>query len=102
MARSKLTQKFIVVRGHLAFPLDMLRYDACYPDTEQDSLAMTRTIIDRSNMTWVVLRQDEERSHQAANWTPARWRSFGWEVVLVEQERGRAQEFAEQERRRSY
>ena len=63
-----------IVRGKGAFPLDMLRYDKCYPLKESFSRdfrdGRTDTVID------VLLRVDMDRSL-----TPDRWKSFGWEIV---------------------
>lgn len=97
MTRKAQAQKYLVVRGHLSFPVDMLRYDMCYPDSEEDSLAILRTIIDRQNMTWVVLRQDASVSRSLSSVTAARWQSFGWDVVAIESERHVAREFARTE-----
>lgn len=70
------------VRGDMAFPLDMLRYDACHP-TSQESVAE----IDAS-------LQREERAGRRSAGKPfvvklasyvgapeaKRWSSFGWRV----------------------
>jgi len=64
------------VEGAGEFPLDMLRYDGCYPRTEEDA--------NRA--------QDRERGRRQVEctkpmcpsyWRPkaARWESFGWKVI---------------------
>tara|TARA_Y100001951_G_C11105105_1_gene164264 strand:+ start:93 stop:377 length:285 start_codon:yes stop_codon:yes gene_type:complete len=63
-----------IVRGKGAFPLDMLRYDKCYPLDGSFSGVFrngrTDTLID------VRLRSDKDRLL-----TPDRWNSFGWGIV---------------------
>jgi hypothetical protein len=68
------------VKGKGHFPMDMLRYDGCFPRDsrdverltyfEQDDPARTITLITRTTLKV---------------WTPtaARWASFGWQVVEV-------------------
>jgi len=57
-----------IVRGKGIFPLDMLRYDKCYP--LKSLPRRTDTVVD------VLLRVDMDRAL-----TPERWSSFGWEIV---------------------
>jgi hypothetical protein len=65
------------VEGSGPFPFDMLRYDACWPASENDSAVLER--MDR-----------EARRHRTVftltlattvHVTEARWESFGWKVV---------------------
>lgn len=59
------------VRGKGDFPIDMLRYDQCWPKSESpDVPAMTRTREERS-LTLVGLCSPTED----------RWASFGWRVT---------------------
>lgn len=60
------------VRGSGEFPLDMLRYDACWPATEMDSATASDHERDRRR---VNLRTASPNSP-----TPERWESFGWKV----------------------
>jgi hypothetical protein len=63
-----------VVRGTSSFPLDMLRYDCCYP-ASQDGVS---NMIGRGGSTReVTLKADSPP-------TPGRWASFGWQVVKEE------------------
>jgi len=67
----------VTVPPHAEFPLDMLRYDQCYPATENDSALILRTT-DRSRDTNAIT---VERSSTSSQWsvafTVARWQSFG-------------------------
>jgi len=72
--------RFVVtVTGSNPFPVDMLRYDAAFPRTEEDShkIAVDMYSGGMEPRTVQVLT-DQFWKH----WTPAvdRWRSFGWRV----------------------
>jgi hypothetical protein len=66
------------------FPIDMLRYDACYPNTSTDASS-----IDLSINQDCIYNYNEigpiELIHMASNrnWKPTfkRWESFGWKVI---------------------
>ena len=66
------------------FPIDMLRYDRCYPYTKDDSRKISedmRTIDETGNLESItVSRADSEI------WKPAteRWKMYGWDVVKHE------------------
>jgi hypothetical protein len=64
------------VEGDGRFPVDMLRYDACWPHWEQDAYAITND--DYSERRRVVLE-----THRAAAPTARRWESQGWRVVGI-------------------
>lgn len=66
-----------VVRGSLAFPIDMLRYDACTPATEEDSHTIERTLSHENEGAVEVTLRFRTLP------TVARWASFGWTVVAV-------------------
>jgi hypothetical protein len=66
--------KFVVV-GASSFPIDMLRYDFCFPDTQQDVNAMD---VRGSRCVTLVSRA----AHDGVP-TRDRWKSFGWEVIEV-------------------
>jgi hypothetical protein len=66
---------FLVVEGSGSFPLDMLRYDACFPYEQTDSGA-----IERTGRRRVVLIRRGVNEHAGSE---ARWTSFGWKVVLA-------------------
>lgn len=70
-----------VVEGSGIFPIDMLRYDSCWPDGSEaveDILAEYPS--DRAFKTRRVRLRciGEFKTHRV---TEARWRSFGWTVV---------------------
>lgn len=62
------------VEGHDAFPLDMLRYDNCWPKAETDSAILERSHRERGNHHYVI------RVSGLRKPTEARWLSFGWKV----------------------
>ncbi len=69
------------VIGHGQFPLDMLRYDACFPYTGEDA-----SLLDWQNMGEFrreVRAVNLVHYSDSARWEPtvARWESFTWRVV---------------------
>ncbi len=73
--KTKTTE--FTVEGRGAFPTDMLRYDACYPNSSEDVLSMMIRPGDKRYLKnrKVTLRTD------FGDITPARWASFMWHVV---------------------
>ncbi|MBP7934223.1 MAG: hypothetical protein KA354_06195 [Phycisphaerae bacterium] len=72
--------RFEVV-GHVPFPIDMLRYDSCFPATVQDSKAITESLEGpHSSMKTVALVCLTHKT----DWRPAadRWRACGWTIRL--------------------
>ena len=72
------TSKFVVEgRGH--FPIDMLRYDACWPRTQEDVTALNDYWSEKPRR--VVLSS----AHKLKGYRPTstRWSSFGWTVVEI-------------------
>jgi len=66
-----------------SFPIDMLRYDSCYPDSQDDVNRIVatldyrrRTVKDEAHVISVIHVGDK-------GWTPTdeRWKSFGWKVI---------------------
>jgi hypothetical protein len=73
------------VTGRGRFPLDMLRYDACYPSDQEAATLMDHTFAyggfkGDPNPTSIKLR-----SRTGAP-TPERWSSFGWKVSDLKKE----------------
>jgi hypothetical protein len=68
------------VRGDGSFPVDMLRYDSCFPATEGAA-----SLIERSIRDGALSRDREVTLHawQHRDWTPThgRWESFNWKIV---------------------
>jgi len=70
------------VRGSLAFPLDMLRYDQCYPAIEEETHEIAHSI-DMAHQGIKQFTIKLVHYDARAKWEPtaARWQSFGWQVV---------------------
>lgn len=64
---------YAVVVGFGEFPFDMLRYDSCCPNAQEDVNKIDAR--ERGEMRAVVVRRWE---CQPSDWTPDRWRSFLW------------------------
>jgi hypothetical protein len=72
----------LVVRGRGSFPIDMLRYDGCWPYNETDShLIQQDPYSEPKDERTVTLK-----THGDRRWSPSvlRWKSFGWTVVKFE------------------
>jgi hypothetical protein len=72
------------VTGSGQFPLDMLRYDSCYPATQTDVTKITDSIVDYRALGTRTVKVICRASRKG--WEPAavRWASFGWTVSGVE------------------
>lgn len=85
MPKSKLIPIKISVCGSGEFPIDMLRYDGCFPLSEEDSNLITLTL--RTERKWrptkIVLLKPNGYKHWIPSYT--RWKSFGWEVIESEE-----------------
>jgi hypothetical protein len=79
MARKVFTHRFMV-SGSRQFPADMLRYDRCYPESNDDVAEMFTTSAENNYDT---RRRVELVAREEKHWTPTkdRWRSFGWLVL---------------------
>jgi len=66
------------VEVHVRFPVDMLRYDSCFPATTEDAVAITKAIMGPRLVTHVRL---QAFSQNKTHWTPERWKSFGIEII---------------------
>jgi hypothetical protein len=64
------------VEGRGQFPLDMLRYDSCWPESQADvtELGATHDRFAEKRARVVTLRGLSEP-------TEGRWQSFGWIVI---------------------
>ncbi len=65
------------VEGRVSFPIDMLRYDSAFPDTELDA-GLIEATYRRGAHGIVAVRLV---SHDDGAPTKARWASFMWRVV---------------------
>jgi hypothetical protein len=59
------------------FPLDMLRYDACWPESTQDAIDIGKSLKPGSRASYTVTLCRYSQGKGDSGWTPARWRSFG-------------------------
>lgn len=64
------------VAGRGSFPIDMLRYDVCWPTTEKAANTIARSFQPAQGEMTVEL---ESTLHNRP--TVARWESFGWTVI---------------------
>ena len=72
----------VLVEGSGEFPYDMLRYDACWPRTEQDAHQMNLAATCQGDVRRVeLLTYKEYKSWQP---TVGRWHSMGWKVIECE------------------
>jgi hypothetical protein len=76
------------VAGPPPFPLDMLRFDCCWPATEEDAAALVRslrglipgrTLSQGGSTETICLR----RPNTVGGPTVARWEVYGWHVVAT-------------------
>ncbi len=76
------------VVGDLPFPLDMLRYDSCYPDTHEDVVAIEDSF-DRGSGAVRPHRVTLRKLHAGKDprIEKARWASFSWKVGQTERSR---------------
>lgn len=71
----KKTRQF-TVRGRCPFPLDMLRYDHCYPYQQRDVGVIEKSQRDNHRSTWYVITLETNGSAP----TESRWSELGWWV----------------------
>jgi len=82
MARRKTVWQ-ATVAGMGEFPIDMLRYDSCYPHSESDSGAIVRTQpfnADRAARGTEIVVE----GYAVHGPTEGRWASFMWHVISWE------------------
>lgn len=69
-------------KGHGPFPLDMLRYDSCWPKAGSDVKQI------EWSLDWTEQRKERFVTLEADNEpTIERWKSFGWRLVQSEARR---------------
>ena len=76
MPNPKLYVTTFSVQGRGAFPVDMLRYDECYPASEREAGKLEHH--ERGHRT-VTLRAKHETPYYSL--TEERWASYGWTVL---------------------
>ncbi len=74
---------FAIIRGSGAFPIDMLRYDSCYPFREEDArkIESVSNPMIGDNDPWEIRVKKHSELARHARWTPERWKSFRCELV---------------------
>ncbi len=76
------THKIRVTTVH-AFPLDMLRYDSCWPESDQDALAIAKSLEKYPDEACSVTVCRHSTSKRDLGWTDARWESFGCKIEIT-------------------
>lgn len=79
MSKSRYTVFTVEPERGAPFPLDMLRYDCCYPNSTDDAAHIHRSISDRASRPITLVTQ---RAPEFV--TADRWKSFGWIVSNIE------------------
>jgi len=69
------------VAGSGEFPVDMLRYDRCFPNSTEDALAI---LTPEKREDYTKIREVALCSTRQAAPTAGRWNSFCWGVVKVD------------------
>lgn len=74
------------VQGKSRFPIDMLRYDACFPSRSEDAAAIGHYDVTsgptcQHNEELIDVRLIRYSETKDPRITVGRWQSFGWSVV---------------------
>lgn len=74
---TRMIRGTFTVEGNDAFPIDMLRFDYCWPRTQDDALMIEASMGAIASGPWRI------RLHTAKDTAPtaARWKGFGWKAV---------------------
>jgi hypothetical protein len=70
--------EYAAVVGRGEFPYDMLRYDQCWPASEQRDVPQMNSVYEDYRYCRIIIvarRRDLNRA-----WTSERWTSFGWSL----------------------
>ena len=70
-----------MVEGRFPFPLDMLRYDHCYPVTEAEDSYNIGISIRRENDRPLQIKLRRHVENASVMPTTGRWASFNWTVL---------------------
>jgi hypothetical protein len=65
------------ITGSGQFPLDMLRYDSCWPSSSEDVNKIHDSFSDHHEWSISVTRRPLEKRKDKQYWTVDRWHSFG-------------------------
>jgi len=77
-------EAIVTVPPHVAFPIDMLRYDCCCPVNESDSAIITRTMDGEQSPVGVRVTKTCTTLHWEVAYTVVRWQSFGVRIREAE------------------
>jgi hypothetical protein len=72
----------VTIRKFGSFPIDMLRYDRCMPNTETDS-GLINISFERPRTEPLVVIVRQYSTVKFPPWTTARWQSFGCEIEPI-------------------
>jgi len=72
------------VEGTGNFPLDMLRYDSCYPSGTTDVWRIEENGDTTTRRWWRRIELAHTDGRKRWGPTTARWESFGWRVLCCE------------------
>lgn len=78
---AKYYQTFTVETNFL-FPIDMLRYDSCFPATEKDAGEIHKNLT--ANGSPLKVKVARYIDNKATKPTTARWDSFGCRISKIE------------------
>lgn len=79
-------QHFAVITTSSGFPVDMLRYDCCFPVAEADSRRIAESINPRVEDRQVSILVSRFTESSEPRWTYDRWRAFQCEIESVNSE----------------
>lgn len=68
------------VSGRLSFPLDMLRYDCCFPSGPEDAGRIQESMEHPLPAERLVIKLSRRIEAKGLMPTSGRWSSFGWVV----------------------
>ena len=68
------------VTGVLTFPIDMLRYDGCYPNRGEDAGSIEYTFDPHRKRIQVSVQLAKWHQGKEPNITYDRWASFSWAI----------------------
>lgn len=69
------------VEGSGDFPVDMLRFDGCYPRTTEDAMNLKLGEFDRTKRRSIELLMPVENRQREPS--TDRWNSFGWIITEI-------------------
>lgn len=81
--------QYATVNGRGSFPVDMLRYDYCYPvtftveDSQRGPVAELNETPNEMFYQHDLLIVARATDTKAKDWTTARWNSFGWMILPI-------------------